>query len=103
MDSTSTGAPLYAIVSIKSLKYAAKLAYCDGITEPPLTRLLLSFIEAGGVHGVARILAPRCFAFWPSRIALVQFPSGEIRRRMSVSPIWLDAAPYRASISASVS
>src|SRR5579862_7212867 len=97
MESTSTGAPFEDMVAVKVLKYVTRFGYCDGSTEPLFTRLLLSFMDAGGVHGVARIFAPCCFAFCPSRIASVQLPSGAMRRRMSVRPIWLGPLPYKAS------
>src|SRR6516225_5446579 len=51
--------------------------------------LLVLFIPAGGDQGVAKILAPRATAFWPSSSPLLQLVLESIRIRSRVSPSWL--------------
>ena len=59
-----------------------------GSNEPP-TMLLVLFIPAGGDQGVAKILAPRATAFWPSSRPLLQLVLESIRIRSRVGPSWL--------------
>src|SRR5262252_8009883 len=51
--------------------------------------LFVLFIPAGGDQGVAKILAPRATAFWPSSRPLLQLVLESIRIRSKVSPSWL--------------